>query len=93
MSFTYIFYYIGYSSYKHSIEEFKLTVINRSPYIPDASPKFPPCGTINFLSFGFQATWQHPARRINITWNVARRSRGIEVHGISNQHVVKRIFK
>ena len=25
---------------------FKLTVINRSPYIPDASPKFPPCGTI-----------------------------------------------
>ena len=47
VSFTYIFYYIGYSTYKHSIEEFKLTVINRSPYIPDASPKFPPCGTIN----------------------------------------------
>ena len=39
-------YYMVQSKYKHSIEEFKLTFIYLIVYIPDASPKFLPCGII-----------------------------------------------
>ena len=46
--------YTVHSKYKHSIEEFKLTAIYLIVYIPDASPKFPPCGIILLSCFDFR---------------------------------------
>ena len=49
---------------------------------------FPLCflqvGLFNFLLFYFRATWRAVERWMGSAINRARRSRGIEVHGISD---------
>ena len=41
-------------------------------------------GLFNFLLFYFRATWRAVERRMGSAINRARRSRGIDVHGISD---------
>ena len=55
VSFTYIFYYIGYSTYKHSIEEFMLTALILIHYIRAILRHFLRVGQLTFDFFDFKA--------------------------------------
>ena len=68
--------YKGYSTYKHSVLEFKLTHIIAPHYKPDTFLWFFPCGTKFHTVFSVQDTWQTARRWIKqstdyhawITW-------------------------
>ena len=80
----YSIFYNGYSSYKHSIEEFKLTLYYLLSYIPDISSEFIPCGTMFRGISLVQETWTRDERWISLQ---GCRSRGPASTRSRSQHV------
>ena len=83
--YTYIYLlYIGYSTYKHSIEELA-NRYNLPHLINPINLLFLHVGLWSLDFVWLQDAWRDVERRIEITRNDARRCGGREVHPISNR--------